>query len=175
VSGLRAAFTAALALLLACRTGETAPPAPPAAAANLESGIALYNQGKYAEAEGVFRSLSGADPSGWLAASLVKQKRFADAEPPARAALKASPSHERAVPALGEALVAQKRLDDAVAMMSAVIKVKADSAYAYFWRGQAYYGKKQPDKMVGDFETFLKLAPKAPEAPTIRQLLASLR
>ena len=55
-----------------------------------------------------------------------------------------------------------------------IIKRKADFAYAYFWRGQAYYGKKRADKMVSDFETFLKLAPKSPEAPIVRQLLSSL-
>ena len=54
------------------------------------------------------------------------------------------------------------------------IKRKADFAYAYFWRGQAYYGKKKADRMVSDFETFLKLAPKSPEAPIVRQLLSSL-
>jgi TolA-binding protein len=58
--------------------------------------------------------------------------------------------------------------------MSDAIKRKPDFAYAYFWRGQAYYGKKKADKMVSDFETFLKLAPKSPEAPIVRQLLSSL-
>ena len=53
-------------------------------------------------------------------------------------------------------------------------KRKGDLAYAYFWRGQAYYGKKRADQMVSDFETFLKLAPKAPEAPVVRQLISSL-
>mgnify|MGYP003522454285 CR=1 FL=1 len=31
------------------------------------------------------------------------------------------------------------------------------------------------DRMVADYETFLKLAPKAPEAPSVQQLLASFR
>jgi len=31
-----------------------------------------------------------------------------------------------------------------------------------------------PDKMIGDFQTFLKLQPTAPEASTVKQLLASL-
>jgi regulator of sirC expression with transglutaminase-like and TPR domain len=78
------------------------------------------------------------------------------------------------VAALGESLVGQKKYDEAVEKMSAAVKTKSDQAYAYFWRGQAENGKKHTDKMVADFETFLRLAPKAPEAPTIRALLSSL-
>ena len=80
-----------------------------------------------------------------------------------------------AVAALGQSMVGQKRYDDAVARMTTAISAKRDLAYAYLWRGYAYYYKKQPDKMVGDFETFLKLAPAAPEATTVKQLLASIK
>ena len=76
--------------------------------------------------------------------------------------------------ALGESLVGQRKFDEAVSRMSDALKRKSDLAYAYFWRGQAYYGKKRADQMVSDFETFLKLAPKAPEAPIVRQLISSL-
>ncbi|HUG52227.1 MAG TPA: tetratricopeptide repeat protein [Vicinamibacteria bacterium] len=140
----------------------------------LQAGISLYQQGKYAEAEGHLRKASGAEAEAYLAASLARQKKFAESEAAAKAVLKDG-THEMAVAALGEALVGQKKNDEAVERMTAAIKAKVDLPYAYYWRGQAYYSKKQPDRMVGDFETFLKLAPKAPEAPTIQQLLAGLR
>ena len=89
--------------------------------------------------------------------------------------LQDAPAQEVAVAALGESLVGLKKYDDAVDRMNAAIKAKADAPYAYYWRGQAYYNKKQPDRMVSDFEAFLKLMPKAPEAATIQQLLAGLR
>jgi tetratricopeptide (TPR) repeat protein len=142
---------------------------------DLATGISLYQQGKFAEAEKHFRSASGSDAGGYLAASLAKQRKFSEAESAAATVLKDSATNEMALAALGESLVAQKKYDDAIARMGTAIKAKADLPYAYYWRGQAYYGKKQPDRMVSDFETFLKLAPKAPEAATVQQLLAGLR
>jgi tetratricopeptide (TPR) repeat protein len=109
------------------------------------------------------------------AQSLKQEKKYAEAEAAARQALAACPGHAVAAAALGEALVAQKKYDEAVDRMSEVINAKQDVAYAYLWRGQAYYNKRQPDKMVPDFEMFVKLAPSAPEAATVQQLLASLK
>jgi tetratricopeptide (TPR) repeat protein len=143
----------ALPVLLSCRT-LAASAAPPAGDACLAPDTA----DKAATAQ-----------------SLATQKKYVDAEAPARAALGACPSQPVAAQALGESLVAQKKYDDAVAQMSAVISAKPDVAYAYLWRGYAYYNKRQPDRMVGDFETFLKLSPDAPEAAAVKQLLASLK
>jgi tetratricopeptide (TPR) repeat protein len=142
---------------------------------SLQSGIALYDQGQYAEAEAQLRGAAGAEAKAYLAASLAKQKKYADAEGPAKAAVAELPTHEVAVAALGDSLVGQKKYDEAVERMDAAIKAKGDMAYAYYWRGHAHYNKKQPDRMVADFETFLRLAPKAPEATSVKQLLAGLR
>jgi tetratricopeptide (TPR) repeat protein len=109
------------------------------------------------------------------AQSLAKAKQYAQAEPPARAVVAACAVQPVGVAALGEALAGQRKYGDAVAAMSSAIAARPDLAYAYFWRGQSYYGLKQKDKMVTDFNTFLKLAPTAPEATTVKQLLASLR
>ena len=109
------------------------------------------------------------------AQSLAKAKQYAQAEPAARAVVAACPTQAVGVAALGESLAGQRKYADAVAALSSAIAVKPDLAYAYFWRGQSYYGLKQKDKMVSDFSTFLKLAPTAPEATTVKQLLATLR
>jgi tetratricopeptide (TPR) repeat protein len=145
-----------------------------ARADDLQAAIALFQRGDYAKAEAALRGTTGPDASAYLAASLAKQKKYAEAEPPARAALEANPMHEVALAALGESLVGQRKFDEAIEKMSDAIKRKPDFAYAYFWRGQAYYGRKRADKMVEDFETFLKLAPKSPEAPIVRELLRKL-
>ncbi len=145
----------ALPLLLACASGRVG---SVALAAGPDPCVAGDTSAKAANAQ-----------------SLVQQKKYAEAEGPAREALGACPSEPTAAAALGAALVAQNKLDDAVDRMTAVISAKQDVAYAYLWRGQAYYRKKQPDKMVNDFQTFLKLAPNAPEAATVQQLLASLK
>ena len=162
------------ALMLAVIAAVLASAPAPAVADNLQSGIALFQKGEYARAVETLREASGPEATAYLAASLAKQKKYAEAEAPAKAALEASPDHEVALAALGESLVGQRKFDEAIEKMSDVIKRKPEFAYAYFWRGQAYYGKKKADRMVEDFQTFLKLAPKSPEAPVVRQLLSSL-
>ncbi len=109
------------------------------------------------------------------ARSLVQQKKFAEAEPKARQALSTCATHPDGVAALGGSLVGQQRFDDAIAAMSGALGAKPDLAYAYLWRGHAYYNKRQPDKMIADFEAFLRLAPNAPEAASVRQLMAGIK
>jgi tetratricopeptide (TPR) repeat protein len=165
----------ALMLVAGCRSASAAAFRAAPAPDDLQTGIRLYDEGKYAEAEAALRGASGPEASAYLAGSLAKQKKYGEAEAAARPALEANPTHPVAVAALGEALVAQKKHDDAIGRLTSVIKAKPDMAYAFYWRGQAYYGKKQHDRMVEDFEAFLRLAPKAPEAGTVRQLLGTLR
>jgi tetratricopeptide (TPR) repeat protein len=146
-----------------------------AMAGTLEDGIALFNQGKYAQAEAALREAAGPEAKAYLAGSLAKQKKYGEAEAPARAALEANATHEVAVAALGESLVGQKKYDDAIQRMTAALEKKGSLAYAHFWRGQAYDKKNQAARMVADFEAFLRLAPRAPEAPTVQAMLAALR
>lgn len=162
------------ALMIPVLAAALALPVAAVAADDLQAAIALYQKGEYARAEEALRAAPGPEASAYLAASLAKQKKYAEAEAPARAALEANASHEVALGALGESLVGQRKFDEAIDKMSEAIKKKGDFAYGYFWRGQAYYGKKKADRMVEDFQTFLKLAPRAPEAPVVRQLLSSL-
>ncbi len=172
--GFAAVFVVASGLILTCRAASSALRAT-ASPDDLQTGIAQYKSGNYAAAEASLRAASGPEASAYLAASLVKQKKYAEAEAPAKAAIAANATHEVAVAALGESLVGQKKFDEAVTAMTTAITAKSDLAYAYLWRGQAYDNKKQTAKMVADYETFLKLAPKAPEVPTVQAILSSLR
>ena len=63
----------------------------------------------------------------------------------------------------------------AAADLETAIQRKPDNAYAHYYAGLAYNGLKRPDKMVERFETFLRLAPDAPEAAKVRSLLRSVR
>jgi tetratricopeptide (TPR) repeat protein len=155
--------------------GLLAVPGMGAWADDVADGIALYREGKYAEAEARLKDATGTEASAYLSASLAKQKKYAEAEAPALAALKESPTHEVAVMALGEALVGQKKYDDAIDRLSLSLGKKDDLAYAYFWRGQAYDKKNQAARMVADYQAFIRLAPKAPEAPAVQAVLAALR
>lgn len=175
----RLASAAALVALPAFVACASAHPAPRAAAApapdELSDGIDLYQQGKFAEAEAVLRRASGPEASAYLAGSLAKQRKYADAEAPAKAALEANGTHEIAVAALGASLVGQGKFDEAVTRLSSAITARADLAYAYYWRAQAFQQQKKADRMVADYEAFLRLAPRAPEAATVQQFLSTLQ
>jgi tetratricopeptide (TPR) repeat protein len=174
----------ALAALAACAGSSARPPrapAPPAAAApsasgepTVERGIALYEQGRYAEAETVLSGAEGVRARAYLAASRVRLGEHREAEPPALEALAAHPGDEVAAAALGEALVAQGRLDEAIRRLTAVIQADASLPYVFYWRGQAYQRNGQIARMVEDYRAFLRLAPNAPEAPAVRVLLGGL-
>lgn len=147
-----------------------------ALAQDLGQGISLYNEGRYAEAEPVLRSTAEAtEARAYLAATLVRLARHAEAEAEAKAVLGVDPVQPMAVAALGEALVMQEKRDEAIARMSAALAAKDDLAYAYYWRGQAYQRGKQIARMVDDYQAFLTLQPEAPEAQALKALLASLR
>lgn len=162
-------------VLAACASAGPARLAPAQTASGLDAGVAAFHAGNYVQAEQALSEQGGVEAKAYLAAARAKQKKWAEVEAPANAALAEAPAHAVAAGALGEALVGLARYDDAVARMSAVIGADKDVAYAYYWRGQAYYKKKQPARMVGDFEAFLKLNPQAPEAESVRQLLSALR
>jgi tetratricopeptide (TPR) repeat protein len=148
----------------------------PAMAQDAQRGIALYNEGKYAEAEAALRKApKTAESHAYLAATLERLDRHAEAEAEAKAALAADPVQPVAVRALGEALVKEKKLDEAVTRMSAALTAKPDLAYAYYWRGQAYQRTKQIARMADDYRRFLRLAPDAPEAPAVKVLLGGVR
>ena len=144
-------------------------------AGDLEDGIDLFRQGKYAQAETKLRQAAGPQAQAYLAGALAKQKKYGEAEGPAKAALAANPTDEVAVAALGESLFGLKKYDEAISRLSDALGRNAGLAYAYFWRAQSYDKKGQAARMVADYEQFLKLAPKAPEAGTVKGLLAALR
>ena len=56
-----------------------------------------------------------------------------------------------------------------------VIALDPKNAYAYYYAGIAFSNLKRPDKMADYFQSFLKLAPNAPEAAKVQSLLRSLR
>jgi len=146
-----------------------------ASAQDAAQGIALYNEGRFAEAEPVLRASEGTEAKAYLAATLERLGRHAEGEAEARAALAADPVQPVAVAALGESLVTQNKLDDAVNQMTAALGANAELAYAYYWRGQAYQRTKQVARMAEDYQAFLRLRPDAPEAPALKVLLSGLR
>lgn len=172
---MRHALPVAAILVAGCASAGSARPALAARAESLETGVAFYRQGKYVDAERVFRSIEGLEARSYLAATLAQQRKFGEALPIAEDALKQQGTQPMATAALGNCLVGQQKYEDAIARLSEVIAGDAKVAYAYFWRGQAYQHVGQTERMTEDFETFLRLAPDAPEAASVQQVLSSFR
>jgi tetratricopeptide (TPR) repeat protein len=63
----------------------------------------------------------------------------------------------------------------AIVDLEEAIKRKPDNAYAYYYAGLAYNGLNRTDRMLDRLQTFLKLAPTAPEAAKVRSVLSSVR
>lgn len=151
-----------------------------ASAQSLERGIELVQQGKFAEAEGVLRGLEGGAARAWLAAALAKQKKWDEGQAVAKQALAEVALDPVASAALGQSLVGLKRYDEAIQRLGATIAAReeqdkrAEGALDYFWRGMAWSGKRETARMAEDFETFLRLAPNAPEAETAKRLLGGI-
>jgi tetratricopeptide (TPR) repeat protein len=142
---------------------------------DVQAGITLYDSGKYPEAEAALRGNADPVAKAYLAASLAKQKKHAEAEPVAKEVLQSRPADAIAVAALGNALVGQDKNDEAIARLTAAIQAEPRLAYAYYWRGQAYNNQKKVSSMASDFQMFLKLAPNAPEARLVQAVLAGLK
>lgn len=164
----------AILAFAACASAGAARPAA-VRADDLQDGKNLYNQGKYAEAEQKLKGVAGAEGRAFYAGAVARQGRGAEALPAAEEALGVNPTHEVAVFALGKGLVEQQKWDDVIARMSAVIEKNPRVAYAYYWRAYGYQNTNQGARMLDDFQTFLGLAPNAPEATTVKQLLATFR
>lgn len=55
------------------------------------------------------------------------------------------------------------------------INADPNRAYAYYYAGLAYYELDRVDLMVARFETFVRLAPDAPERPQVESILKTTR
>ena len=149
-------------------------------AQDVDRGIELYEAKKYAEAESALRDVTNAEPDNaraqqYLGLSLLRQNKLSEAEAPLKKAEELSPDSDEVKVGLGRVYLGQKKYEKAESVLQEAIEKKPENAYAHYYAGMAYNGMKRPDRMVERFETFLKLAPDAPEAPKVRSLLRSVR
>jgi len=110
-----------------------------------------------------------------LARVLIEKKDFDKAEAALKKARELNADNADVPLYFGALKVARRNYSEAIQDLNDAISRKPDSAYAHYYAGLAYNGMKRPDKMVESFQTFLKLAPDAPEAERVRSLLRSVR
>ena len=110
-----------------------------------------------------------------LARVSIEKKQFERAEESLKSAREINGDNSDVPLYSGALKLAKREYQEAIKDLSDAIARKPDNAYAYYYAGLAYNAVKRPDKMVESFQTFLKLAPDAPEADRIRSLLRSVR
>lgn len=119
--------------------------------------------------------------------ALLSQKKFAEAEAQLREVLKKNDAMPTAHMYLGMALLnlsrdektrqfdAAKYTEAQKEFESAVGKGKDEVAQAHRYLGGIYWGNKEYSRAADEFETYLKLAPKAPDVEKLRAAIAELR
>ncbi len=68
-----------------------------------------------------------------------------------------------------------RNFGEAVTDFDKALELNPASAYSHYYAGIAYNGLKQRDKMVEHFQTFVQMAPNAPEAGKLQSLLRAFR
>lgn len=75
----------------------------------------------------------------------------------------------------GEQLLRNREFAAAAETLDRCIASNPRRAYAYYYAGLAYREIERVDLMTDRFETFVKLAPDAPERPQVERILNTLR
>ena len=110
-----------------------------------------------------------------LAEVYTKNKDYSRAMELVDKALVLDPKKAEALYQKGVIYGYQNKVSEAITYFNSCLEVKPTHAYAHYQLGLAYYQKQRPDLAIVHFEKFLQLAPEAPEAPQVRNLLNFLR
>lgn len=94
-----------------------------------------------------------------LAASLFDQGRFEEAEQLYRDVIRLTPADPLAYYDLGLTLLAQYRYDEAIAAMQTVIRQAPDDSFAHFELGQMQHSQGQFAEAEAAFRTVIRLDP----------------
>jgi Flp pilus assembly protein TadD len=116
---------------------------------------------------------------------LLEKKDYSEAEKQFRKAVKKMDKSAQLHTYLGVALMRQKvadeaertqKLADSERELRQAIKLGGDSAArAHYYLGGIYWGKREYKKAADELETYLKLAPRAPDAEQVRGSIKELR
>ncbi len=131
-------------------------------AAEVNALIALYNAGRYAEAESHTRALLGRYPDfgfGWKLLGGILQKQGKEALPAFQKVAELVPDDAEAHFNLGVVLKGLGRLDDAVASYRRAIEIKPDYAEAHGNLGNTLKDLGRLDDAVASYRRAIKIKP----------------
>lgn len=135
-------------------------------------GLALVEQHKPAEAQEHLNKANDLDPSGdtklALARMYIEQKNLDKAD-----ALLNGADGEDLDYVRGLLQFNRQQNKEAAASLESYLKDHPEHPYAHYYAGLAYNALKRPDKMLTQFELFLRLKPDAPEARKVRAVMST--
>jgi Flp pilus assembly protein TadD len=108
--------------------------------------------------------------------ALLNKKEFSHAEAELRRALKKNASAPTAHLYLGIALISLRNHDEAEKELQlAVSQGGNEMSLAHYYLGGIYWGRRDYKRAADELETYLQLAPQAPEAERVRKTIQELR
>ena len=105
----------------------------------------------------------------------LMDKQFDEALGSADQAVRLAASLPEAHYQRGVVRMARKEYGDAVDAFTKAVQLDPAFAAAHYYAGLANYRAKRIDLMTNHFETFIKLAPSAPERPQVESILRTVR
>ncbi len=109
------------------------------------------------------------------AATLLADGQTAQAVTAAQQAVAVAPDVAAAHYQLGLAQAGLRNYEKAAPAFEAAISVDPTPAYAHYYAGLSYYQAERIDLMARYFESFLRLAPNAPERPQVESIMRTVR
>lgn len=110
-----------------------------------------------------------------MAAAAIERRDTDKAMDLLNQAIETSPESAEAHHYRGMVRTQQKDFQGAIADLEKAIELDPTRAYSHYYMALAYNGIKRPDKMAEHFQTFLQLAPDAPDADKVRSVLKAFR
>ena len=123
----------------------------------IQQALALHQQGKFNEAQVIYRRVLVIQPDYFdalqlMGALFLQTKQFIKAVEFLTKALRVNPHYAEAYSNLGVALMELNRLDEALINYEKAIRIKPDYAEAYFSRGNALQELKRFDVAIVSYE-----------------------
>ncbi len=108
--------------------------------------------------------------------ALLNKKEFSQAEAELRRALEKNGSSPTAHLYLGITLISLRNHDEAEKELQRAIALGGDQmSKAHYYLGGIYWGRREYNRAADELETYLRLAPQAPDAERVRNTIKELR
>jgi tetratricopeptide (TPR) repeat protein len=142
-------------------------------------GQSLAKLNRDAEARDAFASLGGDEDDAWTfigrSAAAVLDGNLDAALEHARAAVERAPDAFHPNMQLGIVQTLRNDVAGASAALEKAVQIDGADAYAHYYAGLAASKLRRTDRMIAHFEAFIRLAPEAPERPTVETLLRTVK